>query len=585
VSAAERLDAVIRRCNPFMYKVAITRGENFFDRKVEIDEAMIVCEQTVRGAAGGVAILGGRSSGKSSVLNALQRELKKAGIPAAKISLDQGMVETGREPSLFKLMLNDLTDAARDTGVMDRDIAAKIKQVLQGVVKLDSLGFEAYGFSLVAKAAEDQKLPLLPYALLRDGLKDFLRTLKAFDDGKPRGAILMLDEGDHLTGNRTLLEVLRNVFQETPNMGLVIAGTSKLLSGFSEVFSPIQRFFTKIEIGPFAADSDVQDAISNTIELAKQELLSRSIRLNVRMHEFIRRVAELSGRAPYDFNMLSYFAFDIATSRLRHEGGDVTMYLRLEKDVLDAAIKQLRGTREYAAFLDGISSYERRVLDLLSKCRYGASVDELVALLTLDGMGEALRSASVDQIVSQLGKLADKRQPTKESLDNVHQLGERFSVRALNPEMGEKPIYRVEDQWVKTYFTYSALPTFVDLDLGLISSESGILSLPFGDPISSILDSVFLHRVMGFLADPPPFRVNSYPNDGASLYSRFGRIVNAAYTRVADGRQWHFSLHLEPKTETQWIKTDMGKILEKLRELGLIRDFSIKERFRDSQWS
>ena len=296
-------------------------------------------------------------------------------------------------------------------------------------------------------------------------------------------------------------------------------------------------------------------------------------------------MAELSGRAPYDFNMLSYFAFDIATSRLRHEDGDVTMYLRLEKDVLDATIKQFRGTKEYAAFLDGLSSYETKVLGLLSKCRYGASVDELTALLALDGMGEGLRSASVDQVVSQLGKLADKRQPTKESLDNVHLLAEKFSVRALNPEMGEKPIYRVEDQWVKTYFTYSALPTFVDLDLGLISSESGILSLPFGDPVSSILNNVFLHRVMRFLADPPPFRVNSYPNDGANLHSRFGRIVNAAYVRVADGRQWHFALHFEPKTETPSIKADMGKALEKLRELGLIKGFTIKERFRDSQWS
>jgi hypothetical protein len=572
----------VKELNPFEYQGAITRKDRFFDREVELREAMAVCKQIVQGGTGGVLAMGGRGSGKSSFLNALRRDLQEIGIPCAKISLDEGMVQPGNEPRLFKLILNDLTNAAEDAGALDKSVASKIRQVLQGVVKLDSLGFEAYGFALVAKAAQDVALPELPYAILRDGLRDLLKVLKPLDSGG-KGALLILDEGDALTNNRTLLQVLRNVLQEMPGMGLVVAGTSKLLTGVSEVFSPIPRFFRKIDLGPFPADSDVEKAISTTMELARKELLSKSIHLDVKMREFIYRVTELSGRAPLEFNMLSYFAYDIGSSRLGWKNQSPTLYLKLEKETLEQAMQQLRGTREYAVFIEALTGYERTILGLLSKCYYGASADELTALLVLDGMGENLRSASIDQVLSHLDLLADRKQLTQESIDKIRDLADKYSVRALNSQVAEKSIYTVEDQWVKTYFRYSALPTFVNLDLGLIAGESGILT--FGDPVSSILDSAFLHRVMGSLAEGETFRVNSYGNDGSALKSHFGKVVNASFLRVADGKQWHIAFNLKMGTETGQLKGEIAKTLEKLRELQLVRKFDVKERVRDRGWS
>lgn len=577
------LPTLIRNTNPFEYQGAIIRSDRFFDRKSELEVAMMVCQQIVRGSTGGVLVFGGRGSGKSSFLNALKRSLDDGKIACAKISLDEGMVGAGQEPRLFKLILNDLTVAADTAGLLEKGVAMQLRQLLQGIIKVDSLSFEAFGFALVARSAQDQESAELPYAILRDGFKDLIKLLKPGGNGKGAGAVLVLDEGDALTGNRVLLQVLRNVFQESPGMGLVIAGTSRLLSEVSSVFSPIPRFFRKIDLGPFPTDADVEDAILKTIQLAKNDLLSRSFHLDVIAHTFIPQVTELSGRVPLDFNMLSCLAYEIGSAKVRYENGVVTLPMRLDRAVLEQAMRQLRGTKEYAAFLDSLSERDRVVLRLLSKCPQGASIDELAALLAIDDMGENLGTATIDQVISHLDEIAARKQLTEDSLKDIALLGEKFSLRVLIPDLADRPIYRVEDQWVRAYFKYTGVYTLVALDLGLISRESGILI--FGDPISSILDSVFLHKVIQFLERPDPFRVNSYPNDGMQLGSSVGRILNMSFTRVADGNPWHLAFHLKLAMKTSGLVEEITRIMDKLRSVGLLKNPSVRERVLNHSWS
>lgn len=586
MSALPTKSAIVRRANPFQYQGAITSRELFFDRELELEDAVVVCEQILNGGTGGVLVLGGRGTGKSSFLNELEKRLREIKVATAKISLDQGMVKEDGEPRFFKLILDDLTNAAEEANLIAKETATKVKQILQGIIKFDSVEFSAFGIGVVARAAQGEQFVALPYAMLRDGLRDLLRVLKPQESGRNSGAVLMFDEGDELTQNRVLLQVLRNVFQDLRGMGLVIAGTSRLLSEVSEVFSPIPRFFRKIDLGPFPTNTDVEKAITKTVGIAKTQLLSRGIHLDVRMHGFIPRAIELSGRVPLDFNLLSYFAYDLASKRLEWDGDVGTLYLRLDIEALEQAIGQLRGTREYASFLDSLTDYDRRVLSLLSRCPFGASVDELSALLVLDRVGESLRSTTTDQIISLFEQFETQKEGTEASVHKMLTLGDKFSIKALNPELANKAIYRVEDQWVKSYFRYSDLsPTFVDLEYGLISADSGVLIPSFGDPISSILDSAFLHRVMSYLADPIPFKVNSYPNDGSTWYSEKGKILNAFFVRVADGKTWHMAFHVRADAPTEEIKLDMSKLLLKLQSLGLVKNPGVKERVSKKAWT
>jgi hypothetical protein len=583
MAAVAKVKLTLRQENPFRWRGAVTRKELFFDRKDELESATIVCHQIVRDT-GGLLILGGRGSGKSSFLNALKRETDALGIASAKISLSEDMTQPGQEPRFFKLILNDLITSADEAQLIKHDLSNKIRQILQGVIEnIDTVGFDALGISIIAKAATDLKYYDFPYAMLRDGLKDLLKLLqKPGSDAKP-GVLVMLDEGDALTKNKVLLQVLRNVFQELPGTGLVIAGTSKLLADVSEVFSPIPRFFTKIQLGPFQEDSDVEFAISSTVNLAKAELLPRGIRLDVDTTGFFWRVIELSGRVPYEFNLLSHYAFDRGASQLHWEEGRAALSLRMDKEVLMEAIEQLRGTKEYAPLLDAMSDFDRKVMHLLSKCQYGGSSDELSALVALDAMGEGLRAASLEEAVALFEQIDTHKQHIAKSLEKINSLGEKFSIRAIVIETADKAIYRIEDQWIKAYSKYSDLPTIVDLDGGLIAGESGILF--FGDPVSSILDSLFLHKLMKHLVPPDSFRVNASPNDGSTLRSTSGKILNASFVRVADGRTWHLAFQLRMDTDTSGLKVDFFRILKRLRDLELVNSFSVRERVLDRPWA
>src|SRR5205809_5494402 len=125
MSAPRATIDLVRKLNPFTYQGAITRGELFFDRTTELEDATLVCEQIVRGGAGGVLVLGGRGAGKSSFLNALDRKLESLKIPRVKLSLDEEMIEKNNEPRLFKLIVNDLTLSAETAGLIDKGIGAK----------------------------------------------------------------------------------------------------------------------------------------------------------------------------------------------------------------------------------------------------------------------------------------------------------------------------------------------------------------------------------------------------------------------------------------------------------------------------
>jgi hypothetical protein len=211
---------LIRVSNPFEYRGPLSRSELFFDRVQELQDALVACGQIIRGATGGVLTIGGRGSGKTSFLDALKRELVKRKIPNAKISLDEGMVKEGNENLFFKLVLTDLVRASQVAGLLEEGLTKKTLELLRGLGNIEEIGVDLFGFKLIAKATREQLEKELPYTVLRDGLKDFLKLVSEKGQCKAlQGAILLLDEGDALTLNRNLLQILRNVFQETPKVG------------------------------------------------------------------------------------------------------------------------------------------------------------------------------------------------------------------------------------------------------------------------------------------------------------------------------------------------------------------------------
>ncbi len=155
----------------------------------------------------------------------------------------------------------------------------------------------------------------------------------------------------------------------------------------------------------------------------------------------------------------------------------------------------------------------------------------------------------------------------QESIQRINSLEKASKIKVLNSILAVKQLFGIEDQWVRAYFKYSGLGPQVNLEFGFIDENSGALTLPSGDPISSILNTVFLHRVIHHLEAPPPFWINTYPNDGMLLAGR-GKILNASYNRAADGRDWHLAFHLKPEMETHGLREDIKMTLENLRSFA-----------------
>lgn len=562
--------------NPFEYQGRIKRPELFFDRKEELHAATIVSEQIVRGRTGGVLVLGGRGSGKTSFLESLQRELDQRKIANAKLQLDDSMVAPGNEAKLFRLFLSELTTATQKVGLLESGIGSKLRQVFSGILKIEDIGLDLPGLSFVLKSAKEPQNEQFGYVILRDGLRDFMRLLNT-QSSERRGAMLMLDEGDFLTQNKVLLEVLRNTFQETDGMGLVVAATYKIVEQVSDVFSPFQRGFRKIELGPFPSTSDVLDAIHGGLILAEKELRSRGLELEVFHRTFDRDVVQLTGRSPYEVNMLSYFAFEIDSSRIKLEKNKVTLFMKVDKKLLDIAIEQLKGTKEYNSFLINLDKLENEILVLLSKCQFGASPLEVSMLRLIDRVSRSTEILTVESMKSQIQLLEKSTNETQSALESILAKAAKYSIRAITSGHLGKSVYQIEDQWIRSFFKYGSVDPKIDLEFGFIGDPHGVRI--FGDPIASIIDTMFLPKLIHKLSGPDSWRVNNYPNDGKGMhaFSTERKILNCIYKRTINDTTYHMAFQLKDLRDIRDIETEINRLMGLLQDTNLIAEFQLRE--------
>lgn len=339
---------------------------------------------------GGILVVGGRGSGKTSFLDALVRILKEKRIACAKIALDETMVNPKNEILFFKTILSELLTASKTSGLLEEGISDKVIKMLRGLKLESEFEINFPGINFIAKASRESsgEQTQFSYITLRDGLNDYLKLVKEKGCKDTRqGAILLFDEGDCLTLNRSLLQILRNVFQDMPRVGLVIAGSTGLSGEVSEVFSPIPRFFRKVELGPYPDDRVAFEAISRPIEPMKAALAKEGYQLETVHKAFDQIVIRTTGRMPLEINLLCHFAFDLGAQRCRIEGKKIKVYFKFDKELLDEAIKQLVGTKGYNDFINELDENEMNCLRLLSKSVSRATVDELALLLRLNQAG------------------------------------------------------------------------------------------------------------------------------------------------------------------------------------------------------
>ena len=560
--------------NPYEYQDPLSTPKLFIDRKLELEQALTVCEQVIRGKRGGVLVLGGRASGKSTFLDELRRELRERRISNSKIPLNEGLVKPGNELEFINTLLSELLKATDEAGLLEKKTLQRIRDLLAGI-PISELGIELPGISFVAKASEMGKLTRPPYVALRDGLDDFMKLLdeRAAKDAR-KGAILIFDEGDVLTTNKDLLQILRNVFQDYSRVGLVVAGSTKLLTQISDVYSPWARGFRKVMLGPYPYNSDVEQAILVPLGIALEDLKSRHIEVEVDHNGFDTNAPIISSKEPMAINVLTHFAFELAAHRPKVEGSRYTLFMRVDNELMEDVINQLRGSGEYGEFLSDLSQVEFVLLRLLSRCQRLANIDELSALLTLHELGARLQSWSIDQVTERIRAAPTFRQATRQALDSIVAKGEKRHLVPVTTSLTGMSQYEIADQWVKAFFTYGWEFKDVDLELGINPQFNGVRV--FGDPISTVVHSALFPRLAPWLSREAGFRSHTGPKDGRELEAEPGRaVLGMNYQRVADGISYHIAFEPSSEADIELWKGEVASIGSSLHHIGLIDAFEV----------
>jgi len=147
--------------------------------------------------------------------------------------------------------------------------------------------------------------------------------------------------------------------------------------------------------------------------------------------------------------------------------------------------------------------------------------------------------------------------------------GETYEIYVLNTTLVGKPMYQVEDQWVRSYFKYGWREEDVDIELGLRPKFGGIRV--FGDPIATIIHSVFFPRFSKYLGARPGFRAHVGSDDGRWLRPQQGRqLLVASYVRQANASLGHYAINLKKDFEAELLKREIDELMYNLKEVRII---------------
>ncbi|HET7484638.1 MAG TPA: ATP-binding protein [Solirubrobacterales bacterium] len=358
--------------NPFDFSNPVTDGSVLAGREKEMQEATYYLDQGREGSSYSLALIGERASGKTSLLNALREYANETHLVAAQVRLDEGLAKN--ELNFFREVFHSLMDACADREIFGGLEGAEYDVFRRQVLTLDldtPRNEEPLAFGRVYATAESQGRPI---QLSRRMLQSDLGVIadRAGEKGFP-GIVLLIDEGDLLSENHTLLQMIRNLLMDSKHLALIVAGTDQMFPAISDVFSPIPRQFVRINVGPFDSWEGTRKAVLRRLVLAKQDWAMPNI-------EECREIHSLTHGSPYEVMLVSHCAYRELTRARRRVPMTIT------PEVIGAVADQLEqqnpSVQETLAKLRNLDRTEgetiRELVDL-----DGLSVDRF-ALATLD---------------------------------------------------------------------------------------------------------------------------------------------------------------------------------------------------------
>jgi tetratricopeptide (TPR) repeat protein len=359
--------------NPYDFSNPVLDEELFIGRTNELKEIDYYLENAKKSKRPiNIAILGPRASGKTSLLNITEIKAKNKDFCTVRIDLDEGDAKT-QLGFFFKLFDGVFTSVCEKKnafgGLKGETYDTYLDMVNAYEIPKDKF-FCPFLFPLqYAKAMNKRNYNVS----LSDN--SFKRDLDLIHKTISCPVIILFDEGNILAKSRILLEKIRNIFMNIPGYMLVFTGTSDLFPVMNEVFSPIVRQFKKINVGEFNDDNDDEEGkncIEKPLEKAGLNLYQIS---NLIPEESKKEIIDLSGRRPYEIQLISHFLFKRVQS-------EITKDMRLDFNIIENIIEELEiseniSKRPILTEVRRLTKKQLQAVDLLCSCDGQATFDQI----------------------------------------------------------------------------------------------------------------------------------------------------------------------------------------------------------------
>lgn len=154
-----------------------------------------------------------------------------------------------------------------------------------------------------------------------------------YSEAKKKGIktiVLLFDECDLLAQNEVVLQKIRNVFMEMDGYILVFSGTEKMFPAMSSVFSPIPRFFKRINVENFKNIEETEECLLKPLNKKEKEAFDRAC---------IVEIHQITNGTPYEINLISHYMY-----RRWNEGQNPK--IGLSPEVLDDVLNEIERLRK-----------------------------------------------------------------------------------------------------------------------------------------------------------------------------------------------------------------------------------------------